>query len=359
MENYTIQPIHWTYRKNNTGLYVIKIMVTVNRVQTYITTPYNVSIGQWDKELRQVVDHPNAGLINISLRKEMAELESRIVTNGLQGGKISNKLIKGNSLISKSFFVYAREVRNDRTKLGQIKKYRGEQILISDITVEFLRKYETFMFEKKYSQNTVNSCFKYIHRIVNQAKKEKLIKENPFNDYRMPRYVQTDRVYLIDSEVKKLVELLDKRINKSQRVTLCYFLLACYTGMRHSDWGKFDKKMIEEGQLKFRATKNQNHIVLPIGPTLNKIIKAIEDLPAPFSNQKSNMFLKSIADKAGIEKEITTHTGRHSFGYMCASNGLPESTTAALMGISERVVRVYYHLAGNDVTRQAAILKTL
>ncbi len=359
MENYTILPIHWDYRKNKTGLYKIKIMVTVNRVQTFINTPYSVSKGQWDGELRQVIDHPNALILNIALRKVIADVESRIITSGLQGVKLSNQLIKGNNIVSKSFFLYAREVRNDRTKLGQIKKYRGEQLLISDITVEFLRKYEAFMFEKKYSQNTVNSCFKYIHRIINQARKEKLIKENPFDDYRMPKYIQTDRVYLVDKEVKSLVMLLDKKINKSQKITLSYFLLGCFTGMRHGDWSKFNKSMIEEGQLKFRATKNKNHIVLPIGPTLRKVIKSIETLPPPFSNQKSNVYLKSLADKAGISKEITTHTGRHSFGYMCASNGLPESTTAALMGISERVVKVYYHLAGTDITRQAAILRTL
>lgn len=358
MENYTIQPIQWTYRKTGTGLYKIKIMVTVNRKQTYISTPYKVSIGQWDKNLKQVIDHPNAMIINIALRKEISAIENRIVTNGLQGAKISTKLIKGDATITKAFFLYAKEVRTDKTKLGQLKKYCGDQITIGDITVEFLRKYEAWMHER-YSQNTINSNFKYIHRIINQAKKEKLIIDDPFDNYKMPRYIQTDRVYLVESEVKSLVDLLDKKLNKSNRLTLCYFLLGCYTGMRHGDWHTFNKSMIEDNQLKFRATKNKNHVVLPIGPTLNKILNILIEMPAPFSNQKSNTFLKPIAEKAEIEKNVTTHTARHSFGYMCASNGLPESTTAALMGVSEKVVKVYYHLSGVNVTRQAAILKTL
>lgn len=333
-------------------------MVTVNRNQTFINTSHQVSIGQWDKDLRQVIDHPNALIINIAIRKVISDLENRIVTNGLQGAKISNQLIKGNATVSKMFFLYARDVRTDKTKLGQLKKFCGDQILLGDITVEFLRKYEAWM-HKHYAQNTINSNFKYVHRIINQAKKEKLVIEDPFDNYKIPRYVQTDRIYLIENELNALVKLIDVKMNKSLKTTLCYFLLGCYTGMRHGDWDKFNKSMIENGQLKFRATKNKNHVVLPIGPTLKKILKALEILPPPFSNQKSNAFLKFIADKAKIQKDITTHSARHSFGYMCASNGLPESTTASLMGVSESVVKVYFHLSGINVTRQAAPLAKL
>lgn len=333
-------------------------MVTINRKQTYISTPYRVHLDQWDKEDRAVIDHDNAKLINISLRREVSELEHRIIKHGLQDIKISKKTIKGNFVVARNFYEYAKDVRYDQTKLNQLKKHAGEGLLVSDITVEFLRRYEGWM-HTEYSQNTINSNFKYVHRIVNQARKEKLIIEDPFDNYKIPRYVQTDRIYLVESEIKRLVALLDKPMNKSWKLTLCYFLLGCYTGMRHGDWAKYSKKMIEAGNIKFRATKNKNHIVLPIGKTLKKIIKALETQPPPFSNQKSNQFLKILADKANIMKEITTHSARHSFGYMCASNGLPESTTAALLGVSESVVKVYYHLVGTDITRQAAILKKL
>ena len=62
---------------------------------------------------------------------------------------------------------------------------------------------------------------------------------------------------------------------------------------------------------------------------------------------------------AGIDKEISTHTARHSFGCLCASLGLPESTTAKLMGINAQTVKVYYHLTGSDLSEQAKALKEI
>jgi hypothetical protein len=39
---------------------------------------------------------------------------------------------------------------------------------------------------------------------------ENLIKINPFDKYKVPKYQDTDRTYLTESEVKKLIALLDK-----------------------------------------------------------------------------------------------------------------------------------------------------
>lgn len=356
MENYSIKAVLWVHKKNKTDIYRIKIMATINRKQTYILTPYRIHLKQWDKEKRIVVNHDNANVINVSIRKEISILEDKIVTHGLQGIVVSKRLIKGQYTTSRLFFEYAKEVRWHGVRLNQLKKFRGDQILISDIDVEFLRKYESFLRQVPYQQNTINTNFKYIQRIIRQAKKEKIITENPFDNYSVPRYVQTDRIYLVDSEIKLLVDMIDKPMNESMRTTLCYFLLGCYTGMRHGDWHSFNKSMIEGKHLKFRASKNHNHVVMPIGKTLRKIINKLLVMPPPFSNSKCNVYLKAIAHSAGIEKDISTHSGRHSFGYMCASNGMTESTTAALMGISASIVKVYFHLSGRNITDQAAVL---
>ena len=69
--------------------------------------------------------------------------------------------------------------------------------------------------------------------------------------------------------------------------------------------------------------------------------------------------LKAIADGAGIAKQLTTHAARHSFGYLCASNKIPKSVTAELMGVNTHTVEVYYHLAGENIIQQAQVLKTL
>lgn len=334
-------------------------MVTVNRKQTYISTPYRVHISQWCKEKKEVINHDNAKLMNISLRREITNLEKKFVEQGLQGIKLSKKTIRGRSITAIKFFDYCKEFKWQNARISRIITFASDQLVLSDITIEFLRKYENHLREKKYAQNTINTSFKYLHRVVSQAYREKLITENPFDSFKIPRYVQTDRVYLIEEEVQKLVLLLDEPLLPQLKITLSYFLLSCYTGMRQGDWGNFNKSMIEDGYLRFRAKKNKTHVVMPIGVTLQKVLDVLVKMPAPYSNDKSNAFLKTIAAHAKINKQISTHSGRHSFGYMCASKGMTESSTAALMGLSASIVKVYFHLSGRNVTDQAAILRTL
>jgi site-specific recombinase XerD len=209
------------------------------------------------------------------------------------------------------------------------------------------------------ANNTINTSFKYLRRIITQAFKEKLIKENPFDSYDIPRYRQTDRIYLTKDELATLVEYAEQ-LTGSLRVTGYFFLLGCYSGLRHSDWQRFNyQNMVHDGFIRIRAKKNKKHVVLPIGLTLSKILDVVKELPPPASNQKCNVMLKAIADAAGIKKPLTTHAARHSFGYLCASNKIPKSVTAELMGINTHTVEVYYHLAGENIIQQAAVLKTL
>lgn len=214
------------------------------------------------------------------------------------------------------------------------------------------------VLQKGLAQNTINTTFKYLARIIKQARKEKYIHENPFDDFDKPKYVQSDRIYLVQDEINKMVHLLDQPMNASLYNTLCHFLLGCFTGLRHSDWGSYHG-IAEDGLVKHTAKKNQKHVVVPVGKTLNRVLKLIESQNKPFSNQKCNMYLKSLASMAGIQKEITTHSARHTFGCLCASLGLPESTTAKLMGINAQTVKVYYHLTGEDIKHQAKALQNI
>jgi integrase len=117
--------------------------------------------------------------------------------------------------------------------------------------------------------------------------------------------------------------------------------------------------MVEERLIKLRATKNNVHVVLPVGISLDKVLTRLNSIPGVYCLEKCNEHLKSIAVICGIKKRLTTHVGRHTFGYKCASLGIPESTTAALIGVSAATVKVYYHLTGDDIKQQAALLKSI
>lgn len=357
---YTVRPAFLTHKVNEDGYGTIRLALTIDRVVTYQATTYRIHQTQWDAEKRLVVNHPNATLINIDLKREVAKVEDRILNNKLQSIPVTHKLISEEFIKPRSFAVYAAEVRNVPKEITRVTTFHGNGLLLSEIDTAFLRRYEKHERERGMAQNTINSTFKYLRRIINQALAEGLIKENPFKGFLMPKYVQSDRIYLVESEMKKMYALFKKELPRDLYATLCYFMLGCYSGLRHSDWCKFDADtMVEDGYLKLRAKKNKTFVVLPIGPTLNSIIHRVKDLPPPYTNQKCNDKLKSLAYLAKVKKKVSTHTGRHSFGYLCASNGLPKSVTAELLGVNSKTVEVYYHLSAENIKKQAAVLKLI
>lgn len=351
MTRFTIRPVLWLHKKNKEGLFPLMIALTVSRKVRYIATSFRLKDNQWEEG--SIINYPNAAAANAVLRKQITGLEKELLDRELEGEHIQAKKI------NHSFQVFAKEVKGDtipnKKEITRIIAYAGN-LSITDINVAFLRKYEQHERGRGMSNNTVNTTFKWLRRIMNQARQERLIKENPFDDYKVPKYVQTDRTYLVESEKKELIKLLPK-VTGEMYNTLCYFLLGCYSGLRHQDWKHFNSDKVENGFLKLRALKNKQMVVLPIGPTLNKIIKRVLKCPPPLSQTKSNIYLKAIGNMAGLKKNLTNHVSRHSFAMMCASKGIPRSVTAELMGISEDVVKVYYHLTGVDIAIQAAILK--
>ena len=50
------------------------------------------------------------------------------------------------------------------------------------------------------------------------------------------------------------------------------------------------------------------------------------------SNQKYNAYLKEIADICGLNKKLTTHVARHTFGTMMLTYGASLEATAKMLG---------------------------
>lgn len=361
MQNYTIRAVLWSYQKNKAEIYPIKIAITHNRKVTYVLTPHRVHIKQWRKD--RVKDHPEANLINADIQRRISEINKDIIVRNLEGLPVTRRsLLAQDRQTERSFKHFAEEVDHDAKEISRIITFAGSGLSLRDIDVTFLRKYEQHERERGMAQNTLNTSFKYLRRVLNKAHAEGLIKSNPMDNYEIPRYVQSERLFLIKREREAFVKLLDKKMPESIYRTLCYFLLGCYSGLRHSDWMKFDPdRMVDGSLLRLRPHKtvgtSGEWVVLPIGPTLEEIIARIRAIDRkPLTNQKSNEKLKLLAMMAEVDKEVTTHTGRHSFGYLCASLGMPKSTTAELLGVNIRTVDVYYHLAGEDIRLQAAPL---
>src|SRR5690606_26350749 len=103
------------------------------------------------------------------------------------------------------------------------------------------------------------------------------------------------------------------------------FLFTCFTSLRISDvYSANSDWEVQDNFLEFIPFKNRKRgkiIKIPILPIAKRFVKKGNGLYFDLPNSvQYNETLKELADKAQINKNITSHVGRHTFGYLYMVN---------------------------------------
>lgn len=318
----------------------------------------------WMDKIKKVVDGPNFKLKNDAIARLLDEAEARILKAISDGDGPNIKAFKGNTLGSLEDYINEQCAPN--LAAGAIKHltgFHGSVPNISQITVKFLRQLEDYMYGVgELERNSVVSYMGgVLRKVLNQAVVEGYITKSPIgpDGYKVPLAGETTPIYLVEAERKAWRDelLKGKAFKGEEYMVLAYFMLGCYTGLRYSDWALFDYKVNIRGKyLDVQARKNRKHITQEIEPkgTLEKIlnvIKAIGPLTVPYNRVLTH--LDTIRKHFKMDQEIGTHAAKHSMGHLCASLKMPKATAARLMGNSEKVIEVYYHLTADHVKAQS------
>lgn len=355
MTRYTIRPVLWLHKKNKDGLYPLMIALTVKRRVRYIGTNLRLKESQWHEGA--VINYPNAAAANAVIRKQITEIEKDLLSRELAGEDIQGKKP------IHSFEVFAKEVKGNtianKKEIGRVKAFAGN-VLLSEINVNFLRRYEQSERARGMSNNTVNTTFKWLRRILTQARQERVIRENPFDEYTVPRYIQTDRTYLVISEVDRIEKFVKTSPPDHLYVTAVWYLFGCYTGLRFSDWNEFDiTGSIQNDRIVLRAKKNKNLVSIKIFKRLAAVLKRIKKIDKPYSLNKTNFFLKQIAYLCKIKKRVTCHTSRHTNATLLATMGVSSDTAAELLGVDRKTIDIYYKITGVKIDKETAVMNKL
>lgn len=77
------------------------------------------------------------------------------------------------------------------------------------------------------------------------------------------------------------------------------------------------------------------------------------------SNQKMNAYLKEIAGLCGIEKNLTTHTARHTFATtVTLENGVPIETVSKMLGHTKiTTTQIYARVKRKKISQDMKILR--
>ena len=241
-------------------------------------------------------------------------------------------------------FNYLQEYATDKKKIIDFK----------DINLEFYNSFTQFLQEKKLAVNTIGKKIQTLKIFLNAAKEEGL---NDFEAYRSKKFVamteESETIYLDEAELEKLYKTDLRKSPPADRVR-DLFLVGCWTGCRFSDLSQITPESISDGMIHIKQYKTGKKVVIPLHPVVTEILnKYGGQLPEPISNQKFNLALKGIAEKAKITEQthkaitkggvkistayaknklVTTHTARRSFATNLYKSGFPSISIMAITG---------------------------
>ncbi|MBR4155974.1 MAG: site-specific integrase [Bacteroidales bacterium] len=192
--------------------------------------------------------------------------------------------------------------------------------------------------EQHLSRNSKVSYFAKLRACLNQAFEERIIPVNPCRGVTNFKTEEGTRMYLTVEELKRLAET-DCIQYPGVKTT---FLFSCLTGLRRSDilkltWGEVHQqgnftrlifKQKKTGGLEYLDI-NQQAVEL-MGPRGNSDDFIFSDMLPDMDC--TNKTLQSWMYRAGIDKKITFHCGRHTFAVMMLDLGADIYTVSKLLG---------------------------
>lgn len=370
MQNINIYATIAGWKMDKAGLCPIHISIDIDgKRAAFPAIKKRVKPDDWDNASKRVKSgHPNAAHFNALIAQKIGEYQNSFTKQQLHGLTITKDKAKKILLGSdgnKSFYEFSRnQIDIINYKSATKKNYKGEitkmekfasTILFSEITYSWLQLYEQYMRATLNNQgNTVWKSLKFINTMLNLAiKAGGIIEKNILKEYGRGKYKQGIPVYLEWAEVQILHDTIkSKHMPENIRLSGYYSLLSYYSGLRFADAVSFDynKKVIHDAQgdrLLLYTAKTGKIVSIAFTKYIKEVVEYIRDKPIQIENNEFNDHLKIIRGIAGINKDITSHTARHSFAMRCAELGMSIDDVQELLGHEQRKsTMIYFKIKG-------------
>lgn len=366
----TTKAILFKQKEKQDGTIPIYIRVWEGNKAKFISTGYSIPEDDWDEEKRLVKKtNKKADVINSVIRKKHGLVDQKeLLVLSEDTGSVIEELNKGKKksklndffAIADIFFAEQEKmakftrVSGDRPKVNHVKVFAGKSHLkFEEIDVAFLRRFRTFL-KSTYncSERTIVNHLVTIRTLYNRAIQEKIVKPEhyPFGKAGIKiKYPETAKVGLSEEEVRQIEEAdfsEQRHLDHAKNIWLFSFYLA---GVRISDVLRMKWSDLIDDRLVYKMGKNDKIVSLKMPAKAVAIIKkyktssdrrgdyifpelkkADQDnardiyLKIVAGNHKINTNLKIIAEQLGINKKLTCHISRHTFGNITGDKISPQ-----------------------------------
>jgi len=352
------------------GTYALVLRITKDRKSSYIPLGQSVKLEDWDDVACKVKkSHRNSVRLNNLIAQKLAEASDTSLELQAKKKDVSAKFVAKKIKPKKgvTFFAIANEfienmrkegkynrVPTDQARLNNFKTFLGtEDIDFSEITVPLLNRFKAYLKgDKKVSDRTIVNHLILIRTLYNQAilGENADIKGYPFGRGKIQiKIPKSSKIGLTKEEVLA-VENLDlsnePKLNHARNIFLFSYYFA---GVRVSDvlrmkWSDFQNDRLyyamakndKPGSLKIppkvKAILDQYRTEEPVNGLIFPELKMVEDMNDQFTVERKisygvknlNKHLKKVAEKAKIDKPVTNHISRHTFGNISGDKISPQ-----------------------------------
>lgn len=360
---------------------LVQIESYLNGKRKYMSTGIRIEPKYWNEKIKRVKNnHPDYIKLNRLINQQLKNIEDfefqQLEKNGNFKLEELGSLNRKSQFDTSNFITFCKDslskntiakpgtIRQHTTVINNLEKYK-KKITFNEINYAFIKEYDDFLRNSGLHQNTIANQHKTIKAYINIAIKNKLLSadEYPYRWFKIKK-ISTKRTYLSLEEISKIESLKFTEETKHIEKIRDMFVFSCYSGLRFSDVQSLTNRNIlkenNEYFIETRQEKTNDLITIPIslvfkGKAVNIIKKYESDFPQKYlfpriTNAQANNSLKVIALIAKIDKVLTFHVSRHSFGTNLASATTDQFLIKELMGHKDiRTSMIYIHTSKEQI----------
>ena len=266
--------------------------------------------------------------------KRAAELEANNYDMELDLGK---KTIIINWMQSYVDAYTKKDKRNMQSVLNKFKAFlsglKKSDLTFGDLKPIIIEDFVEYL-ERGSIGEGARSYYSRFKKMLRYAYRNRILKNNILDFVARKATGKARRKDILTLEEMKL--LSETPVNSAEIKRA--FLFTCVTGLRFCDINQLQWKHINSKDriLNINQSKTSEDVSIPLNDTAMKLLGTPEKPAQKIFNLPTangcNKTLKAWVQRAGIQKHITWHNGRHSFGTNLIYNEVDVFTTSKLLG---------------------------
>lgn len=250
-----------------------------------------------------------------------------------------------------------KDKRNMQGALNRFKNFliedKKQGLTFGQLTELVVSDFQDYLRQHSKGEGA-SSYFNRFKKMVKHAYKQNLLQKNPAADVKTLQANAKKKDTLTMDEIRKLSQTQTEN-NSVKRA----FLFSCMTGLRWIDvfdlkWSSINRAekyiTIRQGKTLRDVRINLNEAAFKLLGSHAKADQLVFDLPTA---NGANKTLKAWVKRAGIEKKITWHNARHSFGTNLIYHGTDVLTASSLLGHTTMRHTQRYVKTANELKERA------